>query len=106
MNETEYSDFRINDLMATLAYGHDNAKGRKALASEMDMPDRAVRKLIEKAREEGCLIMNDQDGKGYYLPGSIDDIVKQYRQDTSRAMAILTRRKHMRRILKEAGIKV
>ena len=104
--QTEYSDFRINDLMATLQPGQEKAISRKKLANEMDMSDRAVRALIEKARDEGCMILNKQDGKGYYLPDNVDDILAQYTQDTNRAMAILKRRKHMRKYLKEAGIKV
>lgn len=92
--------------MACLHTGEKNAIGRDALASAMDMPDRAVRELIEKARNEGCFILNKQNGKGYYLPESIDDVYRQYKQDTSRAMSILRRRKHMRRVLKEAGLKV
>lgn len=104
--ENQYSDFRINDLMATLHKGQANAISRKALAAEMDMSDRAVRSLIEKARDEGCLILNKQDGKGYYIAENLDDIVFQYRQDTNRALSILKRRKTMRKILKEAGVEV
>ena len=104
--DAQYSDFRINDLMASLHVGKENAISRKALASKMDMSDRAVRELIEKARAEGCFVLNDQDGKGYYLPSSTDDILRQYKQDTNRALSILYRRKHMRKALKEAGIKI
>lgn len=104
--QTQYSDCRINDLMSVLHHGQDNATSRSALASTMNMSDRNIRKLIETARDEGCLILNCQDGRGYYLPDSIADIEKQYRQDTNRAMSILKRRKHMRKILKENGVKV
>lgn len=104
--ENQYSDFRINDLMATLKPGHSNAIPRKELALRMDMGDRAVRALIEKARDEGCLIMNMQDGMGYYLPASIEDIERQYWQDTNRALSIFKRRKTIRKILKEAGVKI
>ena len=92
--------------MSLLHKGEQNAVSRKTLVSEMDMSDRMVRSIIEKARDEGCLILNKQDGRGYYLPESIDDIVFQYRQDTNRALSILKRRKHMRKILKEAGVEV
>ena len=104
--QEEYSDFRISELMATLKAGHNNATKREDLALKLDLSDRKVRSLIEKARQEGCLIMNNQDGRGYYLPASIEDIERQYWQDTNRALAIFKRRKHMRRLLKEAGLKV
>lgn len=104
--EAKYSDFRINDLMATLHKGQSNAVSRKTLAQQMDMSDRSVRALIEKARDEGCLILNKQDGKGYYLPDGLDDVFEQYKQDTNRALSILKRRKTMRKMLKEAGYKI
>lgn len=100
----EFSDFHINDLMAILREGKENATNRKMLAQKLDMSDRRARKLVEQARLEGCMIINTQDGNGYYLPKDISDILTQYRQDTNRAMAILVRRKHMRKLLKEAGI--
>lgn len=105
MNE-QYSDARIEQLMSYLHRGEANAISRDVLAAEMDMPDRAVRTLIEKARNEGCFILNKQNGKGYYLPSGIEDIYHQYKQDTNRALSILKRRKHMRQALKEAGLKV
>lgn len=104
--EHEYSDFHIDELMSILKHGEQNATSRKTLCTMMDMPDRKVRLIIEKARDEGCLILNKQDGKGYYLPENIEDIRKQYVQDKNRAMSILKRQKHMRRILKEANIAV
>lgn len=104
--EDYYSDFRICELMTVLKHGSENAVSRRRLCYEMDMSDRAVRALIEKARDEGCLILNNQDGKGYYLPSCIEEVQKQYKQDTNRALSILKRRKHMRKILKEANIPV
>ena len=102
----EIRDTRIDVLMALLKKGEENAVDRDMLASLLGMGDRATRELIEKARNEGNLILNKQNGKGYFLPGSIDDVKRQYIQDTNRAMAILKRRKHARKILKEAGVKV
>lgn len=104
--DCNYSDFHIDELMATLKHGHENAVSRHRLCYEMDMSDREIRKLIEKARDEGCLILNNQDGKGYFLPASIEDVRKQYVQDKNRAMSILKRQKHMRRLLKERNIPV
>lgn len=85
--------------------GKENAISRERLCQIYGKPDRATRKAIEDARKAGALILNLQDGAGYYRvgPGDLDDLARQYRQDTARAMAILNRRKKTRRILKEAG---
>ena len=104
--DSQFSDSRIDVLVSLLKQGESNAISRDALAALMGMSDRKVREVIEMARNEGVFVLNRQNGRGYYLPESLDDIYRQYKQDSSRAMAILRRRKHMRKILKEAGLKV
>ena len=93
-------------LAAAIPYGRDNAISRSMLAITMGTSDRRVRDLIEAARREGLIIINAQDGRGYYQTNDLDEIARQYRQDTARAMSILKRRKTMRRLLKEAGREV
>jgi biotin operon repressor len=93
---------KITDL---LGVGEANAVSRVELASRAGMSDRKMRAAIQQAREDGELILNAQNGAGYFL-ASTDDlnaIERQYRQDTARALSILKRRKAMRRLLKEAG---
>ena len=93
---------KITDL---LGVGEANAVSRVELASRAGMSDRQMRAAIQQAREDGELILNAQNGAGYFL-ASADDlnaIERQYRQDTARALSILKRRKAMRRLLKEAG---
>lgn len=70
------------------------------------MGDRKVRKMIELARGLGFVIVNEQNGAGYYQSNDLDEIELQYRQDTARAMSILARRKELRRRLEAAGRKV
>lgn len=90
----------IVDLIGT---GKANAVTREALSASLNTTDRAVRQAIEDARHGGNIILNDQDGLGYYLPGDISEIERQYRQNQSRALSILHYQKHLRRRLKAAG---
>ena len=85
--------------------GKSRAISRGDLAGIVGLNDRETRREIQHARERGALIMNDQDGKGYYRigPDDLDTAERQYWQDTARAMAILKRRKALHAILKEAG---
>lgn len=76
---------------------------REELARMFDASDRSVRRAIEEARKMGYFIINDQNGAGYYRTDDLDTIERQYKQDTSRAMAILARRKAMRKFLRENG---
>lgn len=49
------------------AIGHLFAVKEDDLAERMHLTERALRKMIERERMAGCLIGNDQDGKGYYI---------------------------------------
>ena len=69
-----------------------------------ELPERAIRKEIQRLRNEGYLINNDQDGKGYYYATELDEIQRQYRQDRNRFLAIAKRIKTERRVLRDAGL--
>lgn len=90
----------------TIPFGRENAVRRDTLATMLGTSDRQMRKMLQAAREEGVIILNAQDGRGYYQSADIDEMTAQYRQDTARAMSILQRRKALRKILKEAGVQV
>lgn len=98
----------VAKIIELIPVGRENAIRRETLAKELGVSDRIVRRCIEAARNSGAIILNEQNGKGYYRVGEddIDAIERQYRQDTARAMSLLKRRKTMRRILKEAGREV
>lgn len=93
-------------LVSNLGHGKKNATTRSALSGRMRLSDRKVRELIEQARRWGYIIINAQDGRGYYLSDDLDEMEQQYRQDTNRALAVLSRRKALRRTLKDAGRQV
>ena len=86
--------------------GRDRAVKREDLARMLEVTDRRVRLMIEQARGAGLLICNDGDGRGYYRTDAVEDLVKQYRQDTHRALSILYRRKAVRKALIAAGVDV
>lgn len=90
-------------VLSCIPTGKAYAKSRMQMAHETGLPDRTVRRGIEELRGAGYLIINDQSGAGYYITDDLDELARQYRQDTARAMAILTRRKAIRKRLKEEG---
>lgn len=96
----------IARLLNALPWGEKNAVTRAELSRILGMRDRPLRELIERARREGAIIINRQNGRGYYLSEDIADIERQYRADRARALSILARCKHMRRTLKAAGMEV
>ena len=62
-----------------------------------EISDRKMRKMIENARQEGFVIANEQNGRGYYVPESLQELQILYRQNENRALAILKQQKHIRR---------
>lgn len=83
--------------------GRENAISRTMLSVQTGLPDREVRRKIQALRQEGRVIINDGDGRGYYETDDLDVIYKEYQKERGRALAILARLKHMRQILKSEG---
>lgn len=82
--------------------GRSNAISRARLAEITGLGDRNVRKRIAEARQAGLLIVNSQDGKGYYFADTTEDVKRQYKQDKARALSILARLKTARQVLAAA----
>lgn len=86
-----------------IGVGKDKAITRAQLMALTGMSDRNVRKHIELLRNNGHVIVNNQDGKGYYISDDIDKIQMQYKQNKNRALSILINQKFLRAKLREAG---
>ena len=80
--------------------GKENAVTRKQLMMLTGMPDRAVRSEIERLRQK-YVILNDQDGCGYYIETDKASIARYVRQEESRAKSIFRNLKVARKRLKE-----
>lgn len=70
--------------------GQNNAVSADSLCKALNIDRRTVRKLISAAQENGAVILNMQDGRGYFV--SADDeakLVDDYiRQESARARSI------------------
>lgn len=84
--------------------GRENAITRQRLCEVTGLPDRKVREEIEQARRRGAIIVNAQDGAGYYQTEDLQEIERQFNQNERRAKSILAQQKHLRRRLKAAGM--
>ena len=91
----------MQGILRYLGIGSDKARTREQLCRLTGMSDRAVRSEIEKLRNDGVIIINRQDGKGYYISEDPVEMERQYKQNYARAMSILKQQKHLRRKMKE-----
>ena len=107
-NQATEVDLETQTLMVVSAipFGRANAVSRKELCALLGFSDRKLRRLIEQARGYGFIILNMQNGAGYYQSDDLDEIERQYRQDQARVQSILARQKEIRRRLIAAGRKV
>jgi biotin operon repressor len=78
------------EIINLIPFGSNNCVSRYHLCMASGMPDRAVRKEIERLRKSGICILNHQDGRGYYRPTKQDrPLVEMYlRQEENRAKSI------------------
>lgn len=103
METFRFKGARVLNIVDYIGCGKQNAITRSALCALTGLSDRTVRQEIENARHAGYIILNDGDGKGYYLTTDVDRIERQYRQNERRAKAILHYNKHLRAGLRKAG---
>lgn len=91
----------VTNLIAYLTEAKEPVR-RGELSVLMDRPDRIVRRIIEEARNDGYLIVNN--GGGYFLATSLDDIRRHYNTENARAVSIFKRLRRCREILKQEGL--
>lgn len=84
-------------LVSLLGKGRANAISRTELLEEFGGKDREMRKVIAYARLMGFCINNDQDKKGYYIPETLEELERQYKQTEERGKAIFAQLKSIRR---------
>ena len=65
----------VEMIMDKIPVGHENAVTRQQLCISTGMNDRRIRRAIAEARRE-IIILNLQDGNGYYIPDMEDDVDK------------------------------
>ena len=87
-------------VLSCIRKGAKMANTRSWIAMHTGLSDRVVRERIEELRNEGHLICNPQNGSGYFLADTDEEVERQYRQDCARAMSILRRIKPFRHYLR------
>ncbi len=98
------SDITTDTIFNLLGYGKEHAKTGEYLSNITGASGREVRECIEQLRHE-YIIINDQDGAGYYLSNDPQEARRYYRQEYNRAISILRRLKPVRQFLKAHGVK-
>lgn len=91
----------MQDFLRFIGIGKDKAKTREQLCELSGLCDRVVRREIEALRDKGIIIINNQDGKGYYISEDVEEMQRQFRQNQARAMSILRQQKHLRKRMAE-----
>lgn len=72
---------------------------RRALTKKVGMTDRLMRRYMQEIRREYGII-NNQDGKGYKLPGNKEEAEKVLQQEEKRAKTIFYNIKGLKKYIK------
>lgn len=89
------------DIREFIGKGKENGLTASELSDLLHIPTRDIRREIERLRRSGELIVNEQDGKGYYYTEDAEELKRQLKRNTNRAMSILVQNKYLRRKIKE-----
>ena len=85
--------------------GKANAVTRAELVALTGISDRRVRRLIAEARVRGVPIINNQDGRGYYISEDLQELRRQYGVNRRRALSILRQQRYIRRKIEEVELR-
>ena len=83
-----------------LKKGSENAITTPDLMLKTGLSNRQVRKAIELLRRDTCII-NNQDGRGYYIADNKAEAERYLKQEQARAKSIYRRLKGTRKYIKE-----
>ena len=86
-------------VLNSIPIGHANAIRRDALSRALGMRDREVRDVIEQLI---CLhhpVCNLGDGKGYFRPGSIDELRRYIAYNASYKKKLMKKEYHLKRAM-------
>ena len=94
------------DITEYIPYGAVNAIDRYDLLMAVRnvlgyISDREMRRMLEYSRQNGNIIINFQNGKGYFRPENKEEIEKYIRQEEARAKKIQFNLKSARKALRK-----
>lgn len=97
---------KMFDITEYIPYGADNAITREDLLDVAKyfvegISDREMRRLLEYSRQNGNIIINLQNGKGYFRPETREEIESYIRQEERRAKTIHFNLKSAKRALRK-----
>lgn len=96
----QLSSETVANVVNHLHKGRKRAITHKELMKVTGLGDRTLRRALEIARLEYCII-NNQDGRGYYLASTKAEAERYDRQELARARAIHRRRRGTRLFLQK-----
>lgn len=75
---------REKRVLLSIPFAKDGAIRRKPLSRKVGVPDRSVRGIIEQLQNKGYQIVNFQNGEGYFIAETPEEVLRYKSQETSR----------------------
>ena len=89
------------DIMSILSEGEENAVKVRQLSKILDLSGRDITICINALRRSGEVICSSR--QGYFLPSTVDDVKRFYRQMTSRQQEIEKAKQSAKRYIEAHG---
>lgn len=89
------------DIMSILSEGEENAVKVRQLSKILDLSGRDITICINALRRSGEVICSSH--QGYFLPSTVDDVKRFYRQMTSRQREIEKAKQSAKRYIEAHG---
>lgn len=87
-------------VLELIPMGRENAIKRRELAELASLTDRQMRRAIQQLRAEGAPILNDMDGRGYYVSYEKREMQRQIKQIKSRISELAKQQAYLERYIR------
>ena len=96
-------DMNAQEIIDIIPTGHENAITRKRLHAITGLPDRTIREAISRGNE---VVINLQDGKGYFKPDPVKDrdFLRRYMLQEHSRMECIKKRVELAKKYQKAGV--
>lgn len=88
------------NLLDLIPVGRDNSIPMRTLAELLNVSERTVRVLVQRAREKGAPIYTDYRNGGYYVPANESEARVYYRQHRARIRSAIAALNGVKRLVK------
>jgi biotin operon repressor len=87
---------RERAVLLSIPVGRKNAVRRYTLSMALNIPDRSLRNIIEGLQNQGYQIINFQNGEGYFLAETPEEVLHYRAQERKRGRSLIDKARRIK----------